>query len=209
MAEDKKTGQAESGMVYSVPTDNRPIYPSSVLATPPNPAYDNEDEPLERTNVLLRNGTTVSIAEYDEEVHGPAIEETDDDYRTRMKSQPSGRLTTGFHARTTIPNLHTFDSTQVAAEIALPVLPPVIATFPSKAVVTTDEPNKKLVPMPGADEETILQQREAQLATQQTAIDQQRQAIERQREEREQQAEKMEERKQQRTKQRAKQETKE
>lgn len=67
-------------------------------------------EKIERQHVLLKNGTTVAIDDYDEKIHGKAQEENDDQYMSRINARPSGQPVAGVTPRTTIPNLRTYDS---------------------------------------------------------------------------------------------------
>jgi hypothetical protein len=105
---------------------------------------EDDDSEVVRQNVLLRNGTTVNADDYDEDVHGPSIEESDDEYLARMRSYPTGREIGRATMPTTIPNLQTFDSTQVPD-----LTPPVVTTPPAvvagQPVLTSDEPNSNLV----------------------------------------------------------------
>lgn len=174
-----KRAAEKSGMVFSVPVDNRPVSSPVVMPTRANPVYA-EDQDIVRTNVLLRSGTTVNINDYDEEVHGPSVEESDDEYRRRMMSAPDGRAAGLAHPRTTIANLHTFDSTQVAAEqphvISPPMINPVAAGLP---VITSEEPNPRLVnPGTVATSEQALEQRQQQLTAQQQQLDEEKRRLE-------------------------------
>lgn len=138
-------------IVSTVPQDNVPMT-SSVLPKVEHPAYA-EGVPVARTNVLLRNGTTVAIDDYDEKVHGKKVEETDEAYRHRMSLQPSGRTPGLLHPRTTLPNLHTFDSTQVPVTPVAPVIPPTPAIPASVAglpVLIADEENHRLLNPPAS-----------------------------------------------------------
>ncbi len=175
-----KSKKASSGVVFSLPVDNRPLT-SVVMPTLANPVYA-EDQPIVRTNVLLRSGTTVSINDYDEEVHGPSVDESDDEYRRRMMSAPDGRAAGLAHPRTTIANLHTFDSTQVAAaqpqQIVPPTISPVAAGLP---VITSDEPNPRLInPSPSgvATDAQSLEFRQQQLTAQQQQLDEEKKRLE-------------------------------
>jgi hypothetical protein len=135
----------KSGMVSSVPQDNRPMT-SSRPTGQDNPAY-GDDVDIERTNVLLKNGTTVNIDDYDPTVHGKSVEESDDEYKSRMMSAPSGRPITAAAPRTTIGNLDTFDTTQAAAATPIPAPVPVVAAKPvgsPVATAATEESKKTL-----------------------------------------------------------------
>jgi hypothetical protein len=129
-----------SGMQFTVGTPQVPAWSPHRNTSP---VYD-DDKKVERQNVLLRNGTTVAIDDYDPDVHGPSVEETDDEYRMRMKSQPTGRPGGTMHAPTTIPNLQTFDSTLVPNLAAAPPTPPPVVLAGSP-VMTTEEKNPNLV----------------------------------------------------------------
>lgn len=107
---------------------------------------DDKDKVV-RSHVLLRNGTTVAIDDYDEKVHGKKVEETDDQYNARLAARPSGIAPGMMHPRTTLANLHTYDSTQVPAAVAvvpapLPAVSPLATGMP---VATTEEPNTNLL----------------------------------------------------------------
>lgn len=109
-------------------------------------ARNTEDkQEVVRQNYLLRTGGTISADDYDEDKH-VIIEETDDQYTQRMESAPNGRAPGPMHPRTTIANLHTYDSTQVGAPAQPVAGPPVLSTIPdAKPVATSDEPNTNLL----------------------------------------------------------------
>lgn len=77
----------------------------------------------EQQNYLLRSGMgTVSADDYDPDVHGPVVIETEEQYEARISGvkDPSRRpinpvLPTAPANPTTIQNLHTYDPSQVKA----------------------------------------------------------------------------------------------
>ncbi len=161
----------KSGLSFTVPVDNRPTT-SAVLPRVHNPVYD-EDQQIVRTNVLLRNETTVNINEYDPDIHGPMIEETDDEYKRRMSSAPSGRMMGAVHPRTTIPNLHSFDSTQISAPPPVVPLPQTIDPLQAgMPVVMSEEPNPNLLNPPSMAQTTqqALEQRQQLLHQEQQRL---------------------------------------
>lgn len=109
-------------------------------------AADEEQQDVVRQNYLLKNGTTISVDDYDEDTHD-IVEESDEEYLRRLASAPNARPSGLVHARTTIPNLHTYDSTQVPPA-DVPVIPPpgINTVIPdAKPVVTSDDPNTNLL----------------------------------------------------------------
>lgn len=106
-------------------------------------------ESVERTHYLLKNGTTVAIDDYDEKIHGKKVEETDEQYRARIEERARYGRTAGspMHPRTTIQNLHTYDSTQVQQPAAVAQPFPALGgpQVEPKAVATEDGPNTNLV----------------------------------------------------------------
>jgi hypothetical protein len=111
---------------------------------------DAADQEVVRHNYLLKNGTTISADDYDEynedDPNRPKIvEETDEEYLRRLASAPSGRPGTPMHPRTTIANLHTYDSTQVQTPPTPVPVPTVGGIIDSKPVMTSDEPNTNLL----------------------------------------------------------------
>lgn len=108
-----------------------------------SPAY-NEDMDIVRQNVLLKNGTTVAIDDYNEDVHGPSVQETDDEYRMRMMAQPSGRPGGTAHMPTTLPNLATFNSA-LLPQLQQPSLTPPPTVIAGQPVATTDEPLEGII----------------------------------------------------------------
>jgi hypothetical protein len=107
-----------------------------------------EQQEVVRQNYLLKNGTTVSVDDYDEDKHD-IVDETDEEYTRRIHSAPNARMPGPMHPRTTIANLHTYDSTQVQTPAAALPPPQVIGTAGvaeiSRPVATTDEPNTNLL----------------------------------------------------------------
>lgn len=89
------------------------------------------DQKVVRQNVLLKSGMgTVSTEDYDPKVHGPAVEETDEQYESRITGRPVLPTTPapGFvPGRTTIAGLATFDPASVPAPPA-PVAPAPLST---------------------------------------------------------------------------------
>jgi hypothetical protein len=196
------TEAGESRMIDRMPIDNRPLTSPVAPTSVRHPAYE-EDQPVERTNVLLYNGTTVNINDYNEDVHGPSVDESDDEYRMRMASMPSGRALGTLYPTTTLPNLHTFDATQAMAPIAPLPPPPMFDMLAARRAVATDdeeqEPNPRLF-NPGATvrPDQTIEQRRSQLQQQMTQLDQEEQRQNEQKErkqERKQEQRKTEERK--------------
>lgn len=104
-----------------------------------------EQQEVVRQNYLLKNGTTVSVDDYDETKHD-IVDESDEEYLRRIQSAPNARPAGPMHPRTTIANLHTYDSTQVKQEQAPVHTPPISGAIPdAKPVATSDEPNTNLL----------------------------------------------------------------
>jgi len=185
-----KSENGGGGLVSRVPQDNRPVS-AARLPQPYNPAYAENME-ITRTNVLLRNGTTVAIDDYEEEVHGKSVEESDEDYRRRMMSQPSGRPMGALAMPTTVANLHTFDSTELPLATP-PVVQPVLSIVQGMPVQTSDDPNPNLVDLAPAGaprtQDEVLDARESQVTAQQAQIESDRARLEAQREENKKRAE--------------------
>lgn len=77
-----------------------------------------------RQNVLLKSGNgTVAIEDYDEKIHGKAVEETDEQYAARINARKLGASAP--HPLTSLPNLATFDTAALTPPVALPAVPTV------------------------------------------------------------------------------------
>lgn len=100
------------------------------------------DGKIVRTHVALKSGNgTVSLEDYDEKVHGKALQETDEQYLARVNSRFNGVAAAAAYPPTTINNLQTIDSAKVVAATA-PPLPPPVSRAPleeARAVATVEQ----------------------------------------------------------------------
>lgn len=102
---------------------------------------DGQPFPVVRQHVLLRNGTTVAIDDYEPAIHGKQVEESDDQYLMRIGSAPNGRPSSNI-PMTTIPNLQSadaqklFDSSRASA--AQPITPAIAPAVVGSPVVTEE-----------------------------------------------------------------------
>jgi hypothetical protein len=95
------------------------------------------EQKIARTHVALRNGMgTVSTDEYDERIHGRALEETDDQYRARVEGRFRAIPAPPVYPPTSIPNLQTF----TPVDLPTPPAPqPANVVSTARPVITTDD----------------------------------------------------------------------